>query len=89
MAWPTGEIAVRCKRKNQSVFLRVEASEKCQQVKQRLCEILQQTPDNVKLFRSDKETVLEDDVTIGGLNMKHDDIIYWVKRIDGSTFENP
>mmetsp|Transcript_13396 Transcript_13396/g.25822 ORF Transcript_13396/g.25822 Transcript_13396/m.25822 type:complete len:86 (+) Transcript_13396:72-329(+) len=82
-------IYVRVKRQDQTVFLRAEPSDTFRAVKSALGEILSLAPDDIKLYAKDKETVLEDEGTVGGFEVNNDDIIYWGQRMDGSTFEQP
>jgi len=81
---------LRVKRKNQTVFVNnLESSDSIQKVKAVLSEVLAISSDDIKLFAQDKERVLEDEATIGGLELRNEQILYWVKRIDGASFESP
>ncbi|GBG31590.1 Ubiquitin-60S ribosomal protein L40 [Hondaea fermentalgiana] len=78
---------VRVKRQDQTVFLRAEASDTFRTVKVALGDILSLVLDDIKLYGKDKETVLEDEGTLGGFEIGNDDVIFWGQRMDGSTFE--
>jgi len=76
---------IRVKRKNQTVFLHVEPSNTFGQIKQRLAENFQLTPEQILLMHSDKKRELVDLATVSDQEIKSDDIIYMCFPKEGSA----
>lgn len=73
---------IRCKRKNQTVFLHVETFTTFQEIKKQLAENFSMEPEKIVLWASDKVSLLQSVATFYGLSYSAPDsvivtIIQW------------
>ncbi len=80
---------LRVRRQNQTVFVgQLEPSSSVGTVKESLCEAIGETDlEEIRLVNAEGDT-LEEQSTIGELELRNDTLIYWVKRLGGGDFES-
>jgi len=74
---------IRCKRRNQTVFLHVEPSQTFAMIKSRLAENFGCDVAGIQLFANDKKRELLDLATISDQEIKSDDVVYFVLQKEG------
>jgi len=74
---------IRCKRKNQTIFLYVEPqSDTVKEIKKKIVAILKEgSADNIRLIYG--ESILDDSRTFADYKIDNDHVVYWVSKKDG------
>ncbi|ELR14939.1 ubiquitin family protein [Acanthamoeba castellanii str. Neff] len=82
MVPPPPPIYIRVKRKNQTIFLYADASEKVADLKGKLAKINEKSADELALIFNDAK--LDNDKTVGDYKIENDQVVYLVYKKDGS-----